>query len=186
MTGSGSTRRGSDAEECRPLTNGFAHPAEVAARKVPKTTVHDPQAVGRGGAAEIVLLDQRHLQAAESRVPGDARAVDAAAHHDHVVYPAGEPDQVAFHGVLAGDGRRSSGAGVRDRDRMGRTAPGSDPLADAIRASVRRAQVHDDLSHEPETHQLYPEGDQQHGEEQQRPVGDALARRSVPPAGPDR
>ena len=39
---------------------------------------------------------------------------------------------------------------------------------------MRRPQVHDDLPHQPETHQLNAEGEQQDGEQQQRAIGDAL------------
>ena len=48
-------------------------------------------------------------------------------------------------------------------------------LADPVRPAVRRAQVHDDLADEAETQELNAQREQQHGEQEQRPVGDALA-----------
>ena len=115
-------------------------------------------------AAEVVPLDQRHLESAQRGVPGDAGALDAAPDDQHVVLGAGELVEVPPH--------RS------DRLAVGRPVtalPEARPLADPVGPAVRRAEMDDDLADQPEPQELNPERQQQDREQQQRPVGDALA-----------
>jgi len=47
-----------NSQERAALSNRFPHPLEVGVLKVPKTTMDDLVAVGRGRGAKISLLDE--------------------------------------------------------------------------------------------------------------------------------
>ncbi len=66
------------------LGERLAHQPELVVLQVAKAAVHQLGRRRRGVRAEVVLLDQQHLQAAARGIAGDAGAVDAAADDQEV------------------------------------------------------------------------------------------------------
>ena len=77
-----------DPQQRLALAQVHAHQAEVGGGEVAQAAVDEPGRARGGAAAEIVLLDQRDLQAAQRRVARDAAADDPAADDDDGGSPA--------------------------------------------------------------------------------------------------
>ena len=67
-----------------PLGAGLGHHAKLKLGHVTQTAVNDPSRIAARAARKILLLQQRHAQAAQGRVARNARAGDAAADDDQV------------------------------------------------------------------------------------------------------
>ncbi len=70
---------------------GFAHQLEFVIFEVAQAAV-DELGAGRGGMlGQVMLLAQQHAQAAPGRIARDARAVDAAAYHQEIIFERHSP-----------------------------------------------------------------------------------------------
>jgi hypothetical protein len=80
----------------------LAHQREFVVLEVAQPAVDQLGAARRGVRGEVVLLAQQHAQATACQIAGDAGAVDAAAHDQHVA---------GVHGRNGVGGVRAAGAG---------------------------------------------------------------------------
>src|SRR5690606_9403326 len=62
------------------------HESEVKMLQIAQSAVDEAGRPGRRAVAEVLLFDQSGAQAAQSRVAGNRRTVDAAADNQHVVF----------------------------------------------------------------------------------------------------
>ena len=68
------------------LTQRLPHQPEVVVLEVAQAAVDQLGTRGRSVRREVVLLAEQHIEATACSIPGDARAVDAAADDEQVEY----------------------------------------------------------------------------------------------------
>jgi hypothetical protein len=95
------------------LQGRLAHQRDVAHGEVAQAAVDELGGAVRGPGGEVLGLDERHGQAPQRGVPGDAGAGDAAPDDEQVEGLAGERAQegVAVAGVEGIGGHRGSCSG---------------------------------------------------------------------------
>jgi hypothetical protein len=133
----------------------------------------DPQAVGRCGCPEVVLIDDRNREPAQTGIPRGAGTMDACADHEKIKRRVGESREVAPHAplrVMPGSlPQQVPGPAREARQRR------SDPLTHPVGAPIGGTQVDDDLTHQTQSEQLDTESDQQDSKKERGPVGNSLA-----------
>ena len=85
-----------DAQQGAPLPHVLAQLVEAQALQAADAAVQRLGVVERGAAADVAAIDQGDAQAAQGRIPGDGRAVDARA-DDHQIERLAQPVQVPLH-----------------------------------------------------------------------------------------
>jgi len=75
-----------DALQRAPFATRFEHQSELAVLEVPHPAVHESRRPARRSARVVVLLHQRHAQAAQRGVPRHPCARDPAPDHEQVEY----------------------------------------------------------------------------------------------------
>ena len=110
-------------EDSLPFGEALVHQAELTLVEVPEPAVHELGAPRAGAGREVVPLDERGAKTAARGVERDARAGDAAPHHQQVEIGAAQPLQR----IAALETRTIEGMGHCQR------------VSAAIRSNLRRA-----------------------------------------------
>ena len=97
-----------DAGQRAPLADEQPHLREVHRLQRAQAAVQRLQVVERRRRAEVVLVDERHRQAAQRGVPRRERAVEAGADDDHVEASIRQAAEIARHPRALYDGESSS------------------------------------------------------------------------------
>jgi hypothetical protein len=84
----------------------LAHQRELAVFEVAQPAVDQLGARRRGVRGQVVLLGQHHAPAAAGQVAGDAAAIDAAAHDQHVAVQRGSRGVTGVAGAGEAFGKR--------------------------------------------------------------------------------